>query len=359
MDGPPQDDRSARRREQARARTARRRRNVAYWSVITVAAVLAVVWVANPGWSLRDGSSGTEVAQADPTGGDPGAVGTGTSTAATGAGASTTGTARADGAPADGAADAQGASAADAHERDYGLKASGSPARQKVTVPVLMYHRVAPMSTATNDVSYDLTVTPAQFREQMAWLKRNGYTAISQAELFRAIEDGAALPKKPVALTFDDGYVDATKDVLPVLEPLGWPATFFIISSRIGERAFLTAKQIKRLSAAGMDIGSHTVDHLELPSLSESSRAQQLRQSRKDLEKVVGHPVRWFCYPAGRNDSASAASVARAGYLLGYTTEGGSVLRADSLTQLPRVRISGGGSLQQFAASVKAASAAS
>lgn len=107
-----------------------------------------------------------------------------------------------------------------------------------------------------------------------------------------------------------------------------------------------------------MDIGSHTVDHLELPSLSESSRAQQLSQSRKELEKVVGHPVRWFCYPAGRNDSASAASVAEAGYLLGYTTEGGSVLRADSLTQLPRVRVSGGGSLRQLAASVKAASAA-
>jgi len=98
-----------------------------------------------------------------------------------------------------------------------------------------------------------------------------------------------------VALTFDDGYVDAVKDVLPVFEPLGWPATFSIISSRIGERAFLTAKQIKRLSAAGMDIGSHTVDHPELPSLGESSRAQQLTQSRKDLEKLVGHPVRWSC----------------------------------------------------------------
>ena len=110
---------------------------------------------------------------------------------------------------------------------------------------------------------------------------------------------------------------------------------------------------------AGMDIGSHTVDHLELPSLDDASRAQQLTQSRATLEKLLGHPVRWFCYPAGRNDGASAASVAKAGYLPGYTTEGGSVLRADSLTQLPRVRVSGGQSLDSFAASVKAASAAS
>ena len=336
-----------RRRDESRARKARRRRDVAFWSVMVIAIALAIAWVVNPDWSPRGGSSGTEVAQATPAPSDSGAA-PATSTGTTGQAAD---------APT-GATTAAGTTPAGAHERDYGLKASGSPARQKITVPVLMYHRVAPMSTATNAVSYDLTITPAQFREQVGWLKRNGYTAISQAELFRAIEDGAALPKKPVVLTFDDGYVDATKDVLPVLEPLKWPATFFIISSRIGERAFLTAKQLKRLSGAGMDIGSHTVDHLELPSLSESSRAQQLTQSRKELEKVVGHPVRWFCYPAGRNDSASAASVAKAGYLLGYTTEGGSVLRADSLTQLPRVRVSGGGSLQQFAAAVKAASAA-
>ena len=352
MEGPPQDDRSARRREQARARTAKRRRDIAYWSVIAVAAALAVAWAVNPDWSPRGGSAGTDVAQAQPSGAAPGEA---TGAATTG---STTAEAAADATTGEATTAPATATPRDAHERDYGLTASGSPARQKVTVPVLMYHRVAPMSTATNATSYGLTITPAQFREQVAWLKRNGYTAISQAELFRAIEDGAALPKKPVVLTFDDGYVDATKDVLPVLEPLGWPATFFIISSRIGERAFLTATQLRRLSAAGMDIGSHTVDHLELPSLSESSRAQQLTQSRKELEKVLGHPVRWFCYPAGRNDAASAASVAKAGYLLGYTTEGGSVLRADSLTQLPRVRVSGGESIGQFAASVKAASAA-
>jgi peptidoglycan/xylan/chitin deacetylase (PgdA/CDA1 family) len=89
-----------------------------------------------------------------------------------------------------------------------------------------------------------------------------------------------------------------------------------------------------------------------------SSSARQLRQSRQTLEKLLGHPVRWFCYPVGRNDTASAAAVAGAGYLLAYTTEGGSVLRADSLMQLPRVRVSGGQSLDSFAAAMRAASAA-
>jgi peptidoglycan/xylan/chitin deacetylase (PgdA/CDA1 family) len=291
--------------------------------------MLAGTWLVNPGISLRGGVTSATSAPATtpstPTPREPAPV-----------------------APA----------VVDTHERDYGLTASGNPAKAKVTVPVLMYHRVAPPSTATNATSYNLTVSPADFRKQMQWLKRNGYSAISQAALFRAIQGGASLPRKPVVLTFDDGYVDAVTDVLPVLRPLGYPATFFIITSRIGERAFLNARQIRTLSAAGMDIGSHTVDHLELPTLAPAARARQLRQSRATLETLLGHPVRWFCYPVGRNDSASAAAVADAGYLLAYTTEGGSVLRADSLTQLPRVRVSGGQSLDSFASAMRAASAA-
>lgn len=318
-------------------RTPRRQgrgRDIAFWAVIATAAIAAIAWLAYPDWSPRGGDEGARASAVAATATPPSAA---TAPATT---------------------EPVPATAGDTHERDHGLSASGAPARAKVTVPVLMYHRVAPMSTATNSTSYGLTVTPAQFRQQMGWLKRNGYTAISQAELFRAIQDGAALPRKPVLITVDDGYVDAVTSMLPVLEPLGWPATFFIITSRIGERAFLDGDQLKRLDRAGMDIGSHTVDHLELPSLDEASRMQQLRTSRSTLEKLLGHPVRWFCYPAGRNDAASAASVAKAGYLLGYTTEGGSVLTADALTQLPRVRVSGGQSLDSFAASVRAASAA-
>jgi hypothetical protein len=141
-----------------------------------------------------------------------------------------------------------------------------------------------------------------------------------------------------------------------VLQQKNWPATFFIITGRIGERAFLNWKQLKKLDAAGMDLGSHTVAHTELPGMTASDRAQSLSQSRTTLEKGLGHPVRWFCYPAGRNDSASATAVARAGYLMAYTTEAGSTLRADQRETLPRVRVPGQGSVAAFGASVRAAS---
>jgi peptidoglycan/xylan/chitin deacetylase (PgdA/CDA1 family) len=339
--GPP-DDR-AQRRAQAGRRRRRRRENAALGAVVTVALMLAAVWAVSPGMSLRS-TGGPEQASASaddaPAREEAGRTASTPTRAVTARAADTVAAPR------------------DTHERDYGLTRSGTPARAKVTVPVLMYHRVAPASTATNAVSRGLTVTPAAFRAQMAWLRRNGFTAVTQAEVFRAIQDGAALPRKPVLLTFDDGYVDAVNDVLPTLRSLGFPATFFIITGRIGARAFLDADQLRTLSAAGMDIGSHTVEHLELPSLDPATRARQLSASRAALETLLGHPVRWFCYPAGRNDAASARAVADAGYLLAYTTAGGSVLRSGALTRLPRVRVAGEASLDAFATSVRAASAA-
>ena len=88
----------------------------------------------------------------------------------------------------------------------------------------------------------------------------------------------------------------------------------------------------------------------------ETDSTELTPQSRATLEKGLGHPVRWFCYPAGRNDSASAAAVAKAGYLMAYTTEGGSTLRADQRETLPRVRVPGQGSVAAVGASVRAAS---
>ena len=231
-------------------------------------------------------------------------------------------------------------------------------ARTGITVPVLMYHRVAPRSTATNAVSRDLTVNPASFRAQMRWLAAAGYHPVSQTSVFRAVFDGAPLPPRPLVITFDDGYVDAVTYVAPVLAPRHWPATFFIITGRVGARAFLTWPQLRRLDRMGMDIGSHTVSHLELPTLSTAARMQQLQASRRVLEAHLGHPVQWFAYPAGRFDTASAQDVRRAGYVLAYTTQPSSrVIAADAVTE-GRVRVHGDTTLSAFQSLIRTAEAA-
>ncbi len=90
-------------------------------------------------------------------------------------------------------------------------------ARPHVRAPVLMYHRVASEVTITNDVARDLTVTPVTFRAQMDWLPRTGYTPLSHASSLNPVDHGIRLPAKAGVFTFDDGEVDATNVVLPML----------------------------------------------------------------------------------------------------------------------------------------------
>ena len=119
MATPGEDPLRLRRREQADARRRRRRRDAAFWSVIAVAVVAAVAWAVNPGWSLR-GPSGESTAQAvvtAPTGGS----------APTGSAATS---------PATTAAATTSTPAIDTHERDHGLKASGTPARAMLAAAV-------------------------------------------------------------------------------------------------------------------------------------------------------------------------------------------------------------------------------
>jgi peptidoglycan/xylan/chitin deacetylase (PgdA/CDA1 family) len=219
-----------------------------------------------------------------------------------------------------------------------------------------MFHRVAGEDTVTNAVSRDLTVTPERFAAELAWLAGHGYHPIRLAALFRALEHGAPLPPKPVVLSFDDGYVDDVTTVAPLLRRRGWPAAFFVITGRAGARAFLTWPQIRALDRAGMDVGSHTVDHVELPGLTAAGRRQELVASRQALERHLGHPVYWFAYPAGAWDATSAADARSAGYLLAFTTDPGSDQSSATPLSEPRVRIHGADSVEGFATAVTAAS---
>jgi len=109
--------------------------------------------------------------------------------------------------------------------------------RRHAPAPVLSiitYHHVA-----EHDASYPYDpnvadATPAQFRRQMETLARYG-TPIGIDDLIRAI-GGAALPRNPVMVTFDDGYRSCHDVALPILRAVGVRATFFVTTSFITER---------------------------------------------------------------------------------------------------------------------------
>lgn len=71
-----------------------------------------------------------------------------------------------------------------------------------VRVPVIMYHAV--MDDASRLGKY--VISPEELESDFKWLSENGYTAVLSEDLINYTENGAALPEKPILLTFDDGY---------------------------------------------------------------------------------------------------------------------------------------------------------
>jgi peptidoglycan/xylan/chitin deacetylase (PgdA/CDA1 family) len=214
------------------------------------------------------------------------------------------------------------------------------PART-IDLPVLMYHRIGPALPTLPAITQRLTVDPNVFASQMEWLKAHRFHAVTPLQAFEALEYGKPLPSKPILITFDDGYRDVLWHAAPVLHRLHMPAVEFVITDRISgtDPSFLTWPQLVRLEHFGVAIGSHTVTHPDLTSLSSAQAWTELTQSRKTIEQHLGHPVQWFAYPAGRENPEVVSQALEAGYVLAVTTDPGSTQSAQQPLLLHRYEV--------------------
>jgi peptidoglycan/xylan/chitin deacetylase (PgdA/CDA1 family) len=221
------------------------------------------------------------------------------------------------------------------------LSLDASLPRRTVVLPILLYHRIDVLRPSLPGITRRLTVAPSEFRAQMEWLKGHGFHAVTQLQAFAALERGTPLPRKPVMITFDDGYRDVLLNASPVLKRLGMPATLYVITGRVSgpDPSFANWGELRVLEQRGITIGSHTVTHRPLTRLSSDEAQRELRDSRQALEQHLGHPVQWFAYPYGAEDSRIVTLAREAGYVLAVTTLGGSAQRADQPLLLRRLEI--------------------
>jgi peptidoglycan/xylan/chitin deacetylase (PgdA/CDA1 family) len=209
-------------------------------------------------------------------------------------------------------------------------------------VPILMYHRINVVTASTPEITRHLTVDPVVFAHQMRWLKHHGYHTIVHRQLFNALMCGSRLPRKPILITFDDGYKDAYKNAAPILERKGMRGAAYVITSRISgdDPSFLTWKQVRLLEQMGVEVVSHTVSHRGLTSLSDSAAMEELVRSRRVLERKLDHRVTWLAYPFGDYNSRIEALARQAGYKLATTTVWGARQDASRPFALYRLRVS-------------------
>lgn len=240
---------------------------------------------------------------------------------------------------------------------DKGAAGNAVPVDGVIRVPVLMYHYIRINPNPRDSVGFGLSVTPADFAAQIDWLVNNGYHAVFPSELYAALTQGAPLPTKPIVLTFDDGYRDFYDQAWPVLKQAGMKSSSAIITSAIdkgdrGDQMYMAWWQVRELDKSGLvEFASHTVSHNNLAGLSAAQRWNELTQSKALIEQQLGHPCTSIVYPSGSFNGAVVADASRAGYQIAFTTQS-AVVRvprdAGLALQLPRVRVPGGISLNNF-----------
>jgi peptidoglycan/xylan/chitin deacetylase (PgdA/CDA1 family) len=198
-------------------------------------------------------------------------------------------------------------------------------------LPILMYHNIGPLRPGFDEF---LTVSPATFERHLRWLARKGYTTIHVSDWVAYQRKSKPLPRKPVLLTFDDGYRDTAEFGFPLLQKYGCKGTLFLVTDHIGganvwdlplgvsEQPLMSVDEIRRWSARGIEIGSHTKSHPDLRVTPVDQIVAEMKESKERLEQLLGTPVTAFAYPYGYL-TGKAASLAREFYDAAVTCDFG------------------------------------
>jgi len=219
------------------------------------------------------------------------------------------------------------------------------PVKTRSNLPILMYHEVG-------DGPNSLFVRDSELNEQMRYLYDNKYTVVSLATAVEMLKNNC-IPEKTVALTFDDGYQTFYGKVWPLLQQYGFNATVFVITNKVDAAPFMSWNEIKILADNGVEIGCHTHTHPSLKALDASKLPAEILQSRQYLESNTKTVVQTFCYPSGEYRQEAVDMIRQNGYTAAVTTKYGTASSNNDMYLLPRVRISRGLTLQEFAARIK------
>ncbi|OAA86637.1 Poly-beta-1,6-N-acetyl-D-glucosamine N-deacetylase precursor [Clostridium ljungdahlii] len=203
------------------------------------------------------------------------------------------------------------------------------------SIPILYYHSI------DYEKGNELRVPKEKFREQMKYLKDNGYTTLTLNEFYNFLVYNKPVPNKSVVITFDDGYKDNYENAFPILKEFGFKATVFMITSSINnEKDFLTSSELKQMDSYGMDIESHTVNHDKLDRLTYDKQIQTLKDSKEFLEKLLNKKIKYIAYPYGKWNENAIKALKAEGYSMAFTTVGGWANKDQGIYTLRRVYVS-------------------
>ena len=228
-------------------------------------------------------------------------------------------------------------------------------------LPILLYHRIA------EDGPADLAryrQTPSAFAEQMRWLRRNGYHAVTSDDVARHLGTGRPFAGRPVLLSFDDAYSDFHDAAWPILRAHDFIAEIFVVTDKVGGHAdwdvaygppapLMGWPQIQALAMAGVRFGSHMASHSHMAELSSREIVLEAARSGAALERALGRPCRSIAAPFGEGDERFVRVARHCGYASAFTTDPGHAALGQDPLRLPRIEVVGGWSIDAFVEAVQ------
>lgn len=216
---------------------------------------------------------------------------------------------------------------------------------------VLLYHGFG-SRPAAND-PHNLFVPIESVRMQLRRLISSGRCPLTLDEWIAGLAN-RSWPSGSFLVTIDDGYTSTLEQAAPMLAEEGVPAVVFMPSGRVGGASdwmptmpgerLLTDGELRQLSAYGIEVGSHGVDHIDLRGLPLPELERQVCESADQLAEIVGYRPRVFSYPFGWYDDAAVAAVARGGYEGAFT-----IKSAFHRLTVPRIDVNAVDTLRTFA----------
>jgi peptidoglycan/xylan/chitin deacetylase (PgdA/CDA1 family) len=208
------------------------------------------------------------------------------------------------------------------------------------------------------------TVSRRRFAAHLDLYTNLGFKPVLASDVTEPTAESASEPA--LAITFDDGYESVFAGAFPEMAARKWTGTVFVVVGSVGgsnswdvrlsPRRFkhLSWDQIRELSDAGFEIGSHTLSHRDLTRLDGELLRRELRDSRRAIEDQIGRKVTSVSYPFGRYSPAVIDEAMAAGYDCGFTSSphGFSGARDDGSERMAIGRLSvysidGRGSLER------------
>lgn len=196
------------------------------------------------------------------------------------------------------------------------------------------------------------------FSRCVQWLRKHGYTFLSEEDVWEMLRRGAPFPKGGVWLSFDDGCQDLLENVLPLVNQYKLPVTLYIPSGIVdgnglfpwvegGEasrtkstRDAMTLNELHAVAGhSEVTIGSHTVTHAHMARCSGEELMRELGESKQSLESWVGYSIKSFSFPYGEFDGREREYLVHCGYKAAVTTENAFIGPEAEMYRIPRFAV--------------------